>query len=100
MDFITHLPKTRARYDSLMVMIDYIPKMMILRPTHRTTTVVDIARIFVDMVVRPHGLPRVIVSNRDTKFTSNFWREGCRVMGTTLAMSLEFHPRTIGRRRG
>ena len=38
----------------------------------------------------------MIVSDRDTKFTRNFWREVCRVMGTTLAMSLGFHPQTDG----
>ena len=92
MDFITHLPKTRAGYDSLLVMVDYLTKMMVLRPTHGTATAVDTAWIFVDAVVRLHGLPRVIVSDKDTKFTSNFWREVCKVMGTTLAMSLGFHP--------
>ena len=91
MDFITHLPRTRAGYDSLMVIVDYVTKMMILRPTYSTETVVDTARTFMDAVVRLHGLPRVIVSDRDTKFTSSFWREVCRVMGTTLAMSLGFH---------
>ena len=96
MDFITHLPKTRAGYDSLLVMVDYLTKMMVLRPTHGTATAVDTARIFMDAVVRLHGLPRVIVSDRDTKFTSNFWREVCRVMGTTLAMSSGFHPQTDG----
>ena len=94
MDFITHLPKTIAGYDSLLVMVDYLTKMMVLRPTHGTATAVDTASIFVDSVVRLHGLPRVIVSDRDTKFTSNFWKEVCRVMGTTLAMSSGFHPQT------
>ena len=96
MDFITHLPKTRAGYDSLLVIVDYVTKMMILRPTHSTDTAVDTARIFMDAVVREHGLPRVIVSDRDTKFTSSFWREVCKVMGTTLAMSSGFHPQTDG----
>ena len=74
MDFVTHLPKTRSRYDVLLVMVDYMTKMMILRPTYNTTTAVDTARLFVDAVVRAHGLPKVIVSNRDTRFTSHFWR--------------------------
>ena len=54
----------------------------------------DTARIFVDSVVRLHGLPRVIMFERDKKFTTNFWKEVCRVIGTTLAMSLGFHPQT------
>ena len=96
MDFITHLPKTRTRYDSLLVMVDYLTKMMVLRPTHGTATTVDIGWIFVDSVVRLHGLLKVIVSDRDKKSTNNFWKEVCRVMGTTLAMSLGFHPQTDG----
>ena len=96
MDFITHLPKTRAGYDSLLVIVDYVTKMMILRLTHNTAIVVDAARIFMDVVVREHGLPRVIVFDRDTKFMSSFWREVCKVMGTTLAMSSGFHPQTNG----
>ena len=92
MDFITRLPKTKSGYDALLVMVDYVTKVMILRPTFSTATVVDTAKLFIDVVVRAHGLPRVIVSNRDTKFTIHFWREVHRVMGTTLAMSLDFHP--------
>ena len=96
MDFITHLPRTRAGYDSLLVIVDYITKMMILRPTHSTATAVDTAKLFMDAVVRLHGVPRVIVSDRDTRFTSNFWKEICRLMGTSLAMSSGFHPQTDG----
>ena len=96
MDFVTHLPRTQHNFDALMVVVDYLTKMLILRPTHSSATAVDTARIFVDSVVRMHGLPRAIVSDRDTKFTSTFWREVCRTMGTTLAMSSGFHPQTDG----
>ena len=92
MDLITHLPKTRSGYDALLVMVNYVTKMMILRPTYTTATAVDTARLFVDVMVRVHGLPRVIVSDRDTKFTSHFWREVHQVMGTTLARSSGCHP--------
>ena len=96
MDFITHLPKTTRGYDSLLIIVNYMTKMMVLRPTNGTVTAVDTARIFVDAVVRLHCLSRVIVSDRDTKFTSSFWREACKVMGTTLKMSWGFHPQTDG----
>ena len=59
MDFVTHLPKTKNGYDALLVMVDYITKMMILRPTYRMATVVDTARLFVDSVVRAPGLPEL-----------------------------------------
>ena len=70
MDFITHLPKTRQGYDAMLVIVDYLTKMMILRPMHSTATIVDTAKTFVDVVIRIHSLPRVIVSDRDTRFTS------------------------------
>ena len=98
MGFVTHLPKIKKGYDALFVMVDYVTKMMILRPTYNTMTAVDTARLFVDLVVRAHGLPKVIVLDRDTKFTSHFWKEVHRVMGTTLAMSLGFHPETDGQK--
>ena len=72
MDFVTHLPKTKNGFDALLVIVDYMTKMMVLRPTYSTATAVDTARLFVDAVVRAHGLPRVIVSDRDTRFTSHF----------------------------
>ena len=96
MDFIIHLPRTRSGYDTLLVIMDYVTKMMILRPTHSMATVVDIARLFMDAVIRVHGVPRTIVSDRDAKFTSNFWKDICKVMCTSLAMSCGFHPQTDG----
>ena len=77
-------------------MVDYLTKMMVLRPTHSTATAVDTAKIVMDPVVRVHGVPRVIVSDRDTRFTSNFWKEICKNMGTSLAMSSGYHPQTDG----
>ena len=71
--------------------MDYVTKMMILRPTHSTATAANTAKIFMDAIIRVDGVPRMIVSDRDTRFTNNFWREICRVMGTTLAMSFGFH---------
>ena len=51
MDFITHLPKTKSGYDALLVMVDYVTKMMILRPTYNMATAVDTTRLFVGAVV-------------------------------------------------
>ena len=72
MDFITHLPKTQSRYDALLVMVDYVTKTVIVRPTYSMATVVDTAKLFVDVVVPAHGLPKAIVSDRDSRFTSHF----------------------------
>ena len=72
MDFVTYFPWTRKGYDALLVIVDYVTKMMVPQPTHSIATAVDTARIFVDAVARMHGLPRVIGSDRDMRFTSNF----------------------------
>ena len=64
MDFVSHLPKTKQGYDALLVMVDYITKMMILRSTYSTVTTVDTARLFVDSVVRAHGLPGLSCQTR------------------------------------
>ena len=76
MDFVTHLPKTKSAYDALLVMVDYVTKMMILRPPYSVATTVDTARLFVDSVVRAHGLPKVIVSDR-TRGSPVISREKC-----------------------
>ena len=96
MDFITHLPRPKTGYDTLLVIVDYITKMMILRPTHSMVAAEDTAKLFMDAIVRLHQVPRTIVSDRDIKFTSNFWREICRSMGTSLAMSSGFHLQADG----
>ena len=96
MDLITHLPKTRTGHDALLVVVYYGSKMVVSQPTIGTATAVDVAKIFVASVVNIHGLPRSIMSDRDSKFMSHFWKEMFRNMGTTLAMLLGFHPQTDG----
>ena len=96
MDLITHLPKRKKGYDSLLVIVDYLAKMIVTRSTYGIATAVDIAKLFVDLVVRVHGLPRTIVSDCDSKFTSHFRKEVFKNMGTTLAMLSGCHPQTDG----
>ena len=59
-------------------------------------TAEDIARIYLDGVVREHGLSKHIISDRDTKFTSKFWRTFVELLGIKLKMSTSFHPETDG----
>lgn len=65
-------------------------------PVHTTMTAMDLSSIYLREIVRLHGLPESIVSDRDTRFTSRWWRELHRLLGAKLLMSTSFHPQTDG----
>ena len=96
MDFIVQLPKTKAGFDAIVVFVDTFSKMTHFAPTKTTASAPDTARLFFDHIFRLHGLPKSIVSDRDAKFTSKFWKTLFQTMGTKLAMSTAFHPQTDG----
>jgi Chromo (CHRromatin Organisation MOdifier) domain len=96
MDFITQLPKTKAGFDAIVVFVDLFSKMVHFAPMHTNAMAPDIAYIFVDTIFKIHGLPKSIISDRDAKFTSRFWRTIFNTMGTCLALSTAFHPQTDG----
>ena len=95
LDFIGPLPKSN-NFDYLLVMIDQITSQVHLVPTTMTVTARGIAWLIIKEVVRLHGIPESIVSDRDTKFTSIFWKELHRLMGSKLLMSTVFHPQMDG----
>ena len=96
MDFIVGLPKTREGHDSTIVVIDKLTKWAIYIPTLATDDAPTVARHFFHHVVRHHGVPSVIISDRDAKFTSIFWKSLWGQLGTRLHMSTAFHPETDG----
>jgi hypothetical protein len=89
------LPKSND-CDYLMVVIDRLTSQVHLVPTTPTVTAKGIAWLFLKEIVRLHGVPDSIVSNRDSKFTSIFWHELQQLMGTKLLMVIAFHPQTDG----
>ena len=96
MDFITQLPMTKSGHDAIVVFVDKLSKMVHLVPTTTTVDAPQVAKIFMREVVRLHGVPESIVSDRDPRFTSSFWRELWKMLGTRLAMSTAYHPQTDG----
>jgi Chromo (CHRromatin Organisation MOdifier) domain/Integrase core domain len=96
MDFIVQLPVTRKGFDSIVVFVDRLTKRAIFCPTNTTITAPEVAKIFFNNVFHHHGLPKVIVSDRDAKFTSHFWKTLFKQLGTKLSMSTAFHPQTDG----
>jgi hypothetical protein len=95
MDFIVHLPQTVTGYDAAMVVVDRLSKMMHCMPMHVTDTAQDVAKMYLSEIFRLHGLPRIIVSDRDSKF-ARFWKALHKLFGTTLSISTAYHPQTDG----
>ncbi len=95
MDFVGPFPLCDG-YDYLWVIVDRFTATVHLIPTVTTVRASELAWLFVREVVRLHGLPSSIVSDRDSKFISKFWREVHRILGTRLLMSTAYHPQTDG----
>ncbi|OJT01589.1 Transposon Ty3-I Gag-Pol polyprotein [Trametes pubescens] len=91
MDFVGPFPDTRG-FNYMLVVICWLTSMVHLIPCWVTDTTATIAQYYVREVVHLHGLPKTIMSDCDSKFTSAFWCEVHRVLGTKLLMSTVFHP--------
>ena len=96
MDFIVQLPKTAAGRDAIVVFVDRLTKMAHFVAINTTITAIELADVFVDNVVRLHGVPTSIISDRDSKFTSAFWAQMCQRLGIKQGMSSAIHPQTDG----
>src|SRR3984957_6879654 len=99
MDFIGPFPKSHG-FNYLWAVICRLTSMVHLIPINTTTTASELASLYVKEIIRLHELPHSIVSNRDSKFTSKFWKETHRLLGTKLLMSTVFHPQTDGATEG
>jgi hypothetical protein len=93
MDFIGPFPEVDG-YNYLWVVICHMTSMVHLIPVHTRMKASQLSTIYMREVVRLHGLPSSIVSDRDSKFTSKWWRELHRILGARLLMSTSFHPQT------
>jgi len=96
MDLITQLPCTKRNNDAIIVVVDKFSKLTHCWATTTTVGAVELAKQFFREIVRLHGFPRSIVSDRDARFTSLFWNELWRMSGTKLAMSTAYHPQSDG----
>jgi len=93
MDFVGPFPLADD-VDYIWVVLCRLTSLVHLIPLRTTTTAAQLAPLFMSHIVRLHGLPETIVSDRDPKFTSQFWTETHRLLGIKLARSTAFHPQT------
>ena len=96
MDFIVHLPVTKRGFDSIWVVVDYLSKRAHFIPTRTNVNAKEVAKLFIENIFKLHGVPDVIVSDRDSKFISTFWKSFHSIMGTKLALSTANHAQTDG----
>ena len=92
MDFIMGLLKSKKKNDSIFVLVDKFSKTAHFIPFKLTHKEVHIFNIFLKNIFRLHGIPKAIISDRDTKFTKNFWRSLFSRLETHLNFSTSYHP--------
>ena len=96
MDFVSRLPKSSEGYDSIWVIVDRMTKSTHFLPVKTTDLVKKLVRLYLKEIVRLYGVPVLIVSNRDARFTSMFWKELQAGFGTQLKFSTASHPQIDG----
>ncbi|KAH0652758.1 hypothetical protein KY289_030436 [Solanum tuberosum] len=96
MDFVVGLPKSLGKFDSIWVVVDRLTKSTHFIPVKIDYNAEQLAKIYVKVIVRLHGVPLSIISDRGTQFTSKSWRKLHDELGTQLTFSTTFHPQTDG----
>ena len=96
MDFVTHFPQTPPRHNAVWVIVDQFIKLAHFLAVRMTFTLEEFCRLYARENFRLHGVLVSIVSDRDPKFTTHFWKRFQKAMGTQLRMSITFHPQTDG----
>jgi hypothetical protein len=96
-DFVVGLPLTSHRHNSILVIVDMLTKSANFILVRDTYDVTDVAPVSVSEVIHFHGIPKKIISNRDSRFTSRFWTSLQSALGTQLNLRTTYHTETDGK---
>ena len=96
MNFVISLLRTQRQHDAIWVIVDRLTKSAHFLPINVEDSLEKLAQLYVDEIVRLHGVPVSIVSDRDPRFTSRFWPSLQAALSTRLHFSTAFHPQTDG----
>ncbi|KAJ9558214.1 hypothetical protein OSB04_012828 [Centaurea solstitialis] len=99
-DFVTKLPKTKKGHDSIWVIVDRLTKSAHFLPIRETYSIDRLAKLYVDEIAMRHGMPILIISDRDSSSTSRFWQSLNKVIGTRLDLSTLYRPQSGWTDRG
>jgi transposase InsO family protein len=96
MDFIVGLPRTQVGYKSIWVIVDRLTKVAHFIPVKTTYSGAKLAELYMSQIVCLHGVPKKIVLDRGSQFTSKLWEKLYESMDTKLNFSSAYHPQTDG----
>jgi transposase InsO family protein len=96
MDFIVGLPKTQSGCDPIWIIVDRLTKLTHFIPVKTTYSGPQLAELYMSRIVCLHGVPKKIVSDRGTQFTSKLWERLYETLNTQLHFSSTYHPQTDG----
>ena len=96
MDFVTHFPRTLRKHDAVWAIVDRLTKSAHFLAVRMIFTLEEFCKLYIREIVRLHGVPISIISDRDPQFTTQFWKSFQKAMGAQLSMSTAFHPQTDG----
>ena len=92
MDIVVGLPRTLRGYNSVWLIVDRLIKSSHFLPIKDTSSMEKLAQVYIQEIVKLHGIPLSIVYDRDPRFTSRFWTTLQKAFGTKLCLSTAYHP--------
>ena len=96
LDFVTGLPRSFKKFDSIWVIVDRLTKSAQFLLIRSVYTAEEYAKLYLKEIVRLHGVPVSIISDRGARFTTKFWKSFQRSLGTQVNLSTTFHPQIDG----